>query len=38
MLEGSKDITFAENRVSIKSALDETSTAQVEALADELTK
>ena len=37
-LEGSKDITFAENRVSIKSALDETSTAQVEALADELTK
>ena len=38
MLEGRKDITFAENRVSIKSALDETSTAQVEALADELTK
>ncbi len=38
MLDGSKDITFAENRVSIKSALDETSTAQVEALADELTK
>ena len=38
MLEGSKDITFAEIRVSIKSALDETSTAQVEALADELTK
>lgn len=38
MLEGSKDITFAENRVSIKSALDETSTSQVEALADELTK
>lgn len=38
MLEGSKDITFAENRVSIKSALDAASTAQVEALADELTK
>lgn len=38
MLEGSKDITFAENRVSIKSALDAASTAQLEALADELTK
>lgn len=38
MLEGSKDITFAENRVSVKSALDAASTAQVEALADELTK
>ena len=38
MLEGSKDITFAENRVSIKSALDAASTAQVEALADELAK
>lgn len=38
MLEDSKDITFAENRVSIKSALDAASTAQVEALADELTK
>ena len=38
MLEGSKDITFAENRVSIKSALDPASNAQVEALADELTK
>lgn len=38
MLEGSKDITFAENRVSIRSALDPASTAQVEALADELTK
>ena len=38
MLEGSKNITFAENRVSIKSALDAASTAQVEALADELTK
>lgn len=38
MFEGSKDITFAENRVSIKSALDAASTAQVEALADELTK
>lgn len=38
MLEGSKDIIFAENRVSIKSALDAASTAQVEALADELTK
>ena len=38
MLESSKDITFAENRVSIKSALDAASTAQVEALADELTK
>ena len=38
MIEGSKDITFAENRVSIKSALDAASAAQVEAVADELTK
>ena len=37
MLEKSKDLTFAENNVKILSALDETSTAQLEALAKELT-
>jgi len=37
MLEKSKDLTFAENTVKILSALDETSTAQLEALAKELT-
>ena len=36
MFEGSKDITFAENTVTIKSALNEESTAQLMALADEL--
>ena len=38
MLEKSKDIVFTENNVSIASALNETSTAQVEALAEELCK
>ena len=36
MLEGSKNITFAENIVQIKSALNETSIAAIEALCDEL--
>ena len=36
MFEGSKDITFADNTVTIKSALNEESTAQLMALADEL--
>ena len=36
MFEGSKDLTFAENTVTIKSALNEESTAQLMALADEL--
>ncbi len=36
MFDGCKDITFAENNVTIKSALNEESTAQLMALADEL--
>lgn len=36
MFEGSKKLTFTDTTVHIKSALDEESTAQVEALADEL--
>ena len=36
MLEGSKNITFAENTVKILSALNNESNAQLEALADEL--
>lgn len=36
MLSGCKNLTFAENVVHIKSALNEESTAQLEALADEL--
>ncbi len=36
MLEGSKNITFAENIVQIKSALSETSIAAIDALCDEL--
>ena len=36
MLEGAKNITFAEQTVHIRSALNEESTAQVEALAEEL--
>ena len=36
MLEGSKNITFAENTVTIVSALSEKSEAQIEALAQEL--
>ena len=38
MLEGCKNITFTENNVCIRSALNEESTAQLEALADELCK
>ena len=38
MLEGGKNLTFAENTVTIKSALNEASIAQIEALADELVK
>ncbi len=38
MLEKSKDLTFAENTVTITSALNEISTAKVEALAEELCK
>ncbi len=37
-LEGCKNITFAENTVHIKSALDEESSRQIDALADELCK
>ena len=36
MLENSKNITFAENIVQIKSALNETSIAAIDALCDEL--
>ncbi len=36
MFEGSKDITFTETTVQIKSALDKTSAEQLEKLADEL--
>lgn len=36
MLEGCKDIRFAENTVTVKSALNDESMAQIEALADEL--
>ena len=35
-LEGCKDITFAENAVKIRSALNEENVAQIEALAEEL--
>ena len=38
MLEGCKNITFTENAVKIMSAMDETSKAQIEALAKELCK
>lgn len=38
MLEGCKNTTFADTTVSIKSALNEDSTAQIEALADEFCK
>lgn len=37
LFEGSKNITFAENTVHIKSALNDESRAQLDALADELT-
>jgi hypothetical protein len=36
MLEKSKDLTLCENSVRILSALNEESTAQIEALAEEL--
>ena len=36
MLEGSKNITFADTTVQIKSALDDVSIAQLEALAEEM--
>lgn len=36
MLEGSKDITFCDNVVSIKSAMDDENIAQIEKLAEEL--
>ena len=38
MLEGCKDIAYAENGVHIKSALSEENLAQIDALADELCK
>ncbi len=38
MLEGSKNIAFAENIVQIKSALSETSTAAIDTLCEELCK
>ena len=38
MLEGSKNLTFAENAVKILSALSDDSRAQIEALADELSR
>ena len=38
LLEGCKNLTIAENVVRIKSALNEESLAQLEALADELVK
>jgi flavorubredoxin len=38
MFEGSKEINFTENNVTIKSALNDASTAQIEALACELCK
>ena len=38
MLEGSKNLTFTENNVKIRSALNEESTAQLNAMADELTR
>ncbi len=38
VLSGLKNLKFAANRVSIKSALDETSSAQLDALAEELSE
>jgi len=37
MLEGSKNLTFAETTVTVRSALNDASRAQIEALANELT-
>ena len=38
LLEGSKDLTFCENKVTIRSALNDASRAQIAALAEELMK
>ena len=38
MLEGSKNLTFTENTVTLRSAMNEESKAQISALADELCK
>ena len=38
MLEGSKNLTFAENTVKIFSAMDEKNVAEIDALVEELTK
>jgi len=38
MLEGSKDLRFADNMVKIFSALNDDSRAQIAALAEELSK
>ena len=38
MLEGSKNLTFTETTVKIQCALDDQSKAQIEALAEELSK
>ena len=38
MLEGCKNINWSENTITIKSALNEESIAQIEALAEELCK
>ncbi|MCI6351432.1 MAG: FprA family A-type flavoprotein, partial [Collinsella sp.] len=37
-LEGMKDITLAQNKVTVLGSLNDTSRAQIEALADELSK
>ena len=36
MLEGQKDITYAENTVTVRSALNEESEKMIDALAEEL--
>ena len=38
MLEGCKNINWSENTITIKSAINEESIAQIEALAEELCK
>jgi hypothetical protein len=38
MLEGSKNLTFTENNVKILSAINDSSRAQISALAEELMK
>lgn len=37
-LEGMKDITLTQNKVTVLGSLNDTSRAQIEALADELSK